>query len=140
MRKLIFLMLALIPAATLAGEPKKNKGTETWSNAKVEAPESGDRADLVPGKPYDTEAKRLSFRERRRLGITRGNVIRTALRMNRAGELDASDPDLIMNQVVAEIVSENPEAYKDVGAVDWDAIFAFLEKLLPLLIMLFGGS
>jgi hypothetical protein len=135
------VLLLLIPAATMAGEPKE--GTETWGNA----PEA--RVDLVPDvdgeaeAAFDRKAKRLTWRQQRELGLTRGNIIVTAIRMSRAGEVDTSDRDLIMNQVVAQIIADDVSrmpAYEKLEAPDWDAIFAFLEKLIPLLILIFGGG
>jgi hypothetical protein len=141
MKKLVLaiVMIGFLALPALSGEPKKDKG---WGDGKAD---TAVRTDLVPSEgddsvTYDRKAKRLTWRQKRELGLTRGNIIRTARQMHKDGELDLDDPDGLVNQVVEEIMSENPQAYEDLEAVDWDAIFAFLEKLLPLLIMLFGGS
>jgi hypothetical protein len=138
MKWLPIVFLLLIPAATMAGEPKEEAAT--WGDAKA-------RADLVPDgeaeAAFDRKAKRLTWRQQRELGLTRGNIIVTAIRMSRAGEVDTSDRDLIMNQVVAQIIADDVSrmpAYEKLEAPDWDAIFAFLEKLIPLLILIFGGG
>jgi len=136
---LVFLIIVLFAIPSLAGEQKKDKG---WGDEKPVA----SRADLVPldagdeNVTYDRRAKRLSWKQKRELGLTRAHIIVTARQMHKDGELDLDDPDGLINQVVGKIMSENPQAYEDLGEFDWEAIFAFFEKIMPLIMMLFGGS
>ncbi len=110
----------------------------------------------------------LTWRERRKLGMTRMNVARVTIRLSRQGELPStaglSGEDLdaaraeIKDAVEAEIMAENPEAWAEVlqakvqadlgdgDGRDWDAFFealsSFLDSLMPFLetlIELFGS-
>ena len=79
------------------------------------------------------------FLQRRRLGVTFVNVARVVREMDAAGELDRDQPDGIALQVMARLQSENPEEFAKVMADrDWaaffDALLAFLEKMLPLIL------
>ena len=110
----------------------------------------------------------LTWRERRKLGLTRMNVARVTIRLSRQGELPStaglSGEDLdaaraeIKDAVEAEIMAENPEAWAEVlqakvqadlgdgDGRDWEAFFealsSFLDSLMPFLetlIELFGS-
>lgn len=82
----------------------------------------------------EAEAGRLTFRERRKLGLTFRNVLRTARQLNAAGELSSAE-DVAAGQIAFAIAAESPKAYAD-PAVDWDAILAFLEGLMPIILQL----
>ena len=98
----------------------------------------------------------LTWRERRKLGLTRMNVARVTIRLSRQGELPSTDglsgEDLdaaraeIKDAVSAEIMAENPEAWaaliqsktvQDGDGRDWqaflDALASFFERLMPLI-------
>jgi hypothetical protein len=84
------------------------------------------------------EARGLTLRQRREIGLTLRNCIRVARGLNRDDEL-SDDPDIAAGQIAVALAGENPQAF--VG-VDWDAILEFIEKLIPLImkiIALFGG-
>ncbi|MHB8953552.1 MAG: hypothetical protein ACYC4U_11330 [Pirellulaceae bacterium] len=99
----------------------------------------------VVAKAYEAEAElegKLSRRELRRLGLTVLNVRRRARQMAIAGEITADmSHDQIRDIVMDDLCGEEPRAFQNVSAPDWDAILAFITKLLPLilqLIALFG--
>ena len=98
----------------------------------------------------------LTWRERRKLGLTRMNVARVTIRLSRQGELPStaglSGEDLdaaraeIKDAVSAEIMAENPEAWaeliqsktvQDDDGRNWaeflDALASFFERLMPLI-------
>ena len=84
------------------------------------------------------EAK-VTRREMRRHGVTLLEMRRRVRQMARAGELtkDMTSAE-VRETVLDDICSDNPRI---VEAIDWDALLAFIEKLLPLilqLIALFG--
>jgi hypothetical protein len=100
--------------------------------------------DIV-GSAYaaeDTLAQTLDRRDMRRAGLTVLNVRRRVKQMARSGELTRDmSRDRIREIVMDDLMGDNPRAFENFGAVDWDAILAFIEKLLPLilqLIALFG--
>ncbi len=88
----------------------------------------------------------MSRRDRRRLGFTRRNVIQSARKLARNGELAGLDDEDIKDAIAADIVSENIGAWGEViGDQDWggffDSLIAFIEKILPLImkiLALFG--
>lgn len=80
--------------------------------------------------------------QRRKLGITTPNVVKVLQQMKAEGELEqyrtvAGDGTVTVDcsslavAVANRLATEAPEAWAD---IDWDAIIAFLEKLLELLI------
>lgn len=82
--------------------------------------------------------RRLSLKERRELGITWANVHRKAKDLYQAGEISADMSRAeIAGLVFSKIASENPTAFAD-PMVDWDAILAFIEAILPLILQIIG--
>lgn len=70
----------------------------------------------------------LTRRDRRQLGITiRG--IRLA-----AKELREDGREITSQAVLETIIDQNPTAWANKPGIDWDAIIAFIEKLLPLIL------
>lgn len=94
---------------------------------------------------YSAEAElanKLDRREMRRAGLTVLNIRRRAKQMAKDGEITSDmTNEQIRDIVLDDLQAENSRAFEGFGAVDWDAILAFIEKLLPLilqLIALFG--
>ena len=82
----------------------------------------------------------FGLRRQRKLGVTRTQVIFRTKKLVRAGaitkNMSVKEAALI---VAADAASENEEleaAWSKVSAPDWDAILAFIEKLLALLLPL----
>lgn len=80
---------------------------------------------------------------RRRLGVNRLNIFRH-VKVLKAEGFDLSDRRALASEVAARLYCEASEKDPtlDPQAIDWDAIIAFIEKLLPLILMLiqmFGG-
>ncbi len=111
--------------------------------------------DATVDKDKDT-VDGLTWRERRKLGLTRMNVARVTIRLSRQGELPSTagltgeDLDAaraeIKDAVSAEIMAENPEAWaqliqsktvQDDDGRNWaeflDALASFFERLMPLI-------
>jgi hypothetical protein len=82
----------------------------------------------------NVEARGLTFAQRRELGLTIPNIARTAKRLKQAGEL-SEDPDVAAAQIAAALAGENLQAFDD-PSIDWTAILAFIEKLLPLILQI----
>ncbi len=82
--------------------------------------------------------RRLSLRERRELGITWANVHAKAKELYQSGEIDADMSRAeIAAMVFSQIAADNPQAFAD-ASVDWDAIIAFIEAILPLILQIIG--
>jgi hypothetical protein len=80
------------------------------------------------------EGRGLTFRQRIDMGLTVPNMLRVAREMKRNGEL-SDDADVAAAQIAAALAGENPKAFAD-PSIDWDAILAFIEKLLPLILQI----
>ena len=78
--------------------------------------------------------RRMGILERRRLGLTFGNIARVAKDLKSKGQL-AEDPTIAAGQIMAQIAAENPQTYSEPG-VDWDAILEFIEALLPIILQI----
>jgi hypothetical protein len=74
--------------------------------------------------------------QRRKLGLSIANVRDTTKRLLAEGKIDKEMPKaVIAAAVMDEIIAQNPKAWAEeakVGAPDWDAILAFIEKLIEL--------
>ena len=76
---------------------------------------------------------------RRKRGVTFINLIRVAGELEAEGEISKDmTADEIAAAVLERIVAENPKAFEDVEAVDWDALLAFIERLLPIILQIIG--
>ena len=89
---------------------------------------------------YNAEAElseKMSRREMRRMGLTVLNVRRRARQMAIAGEITADMPhEQIRDIVIDDLMGDEPGAWRNVSAPDWDAIIAFITKLLPLILQI----
>jgi len=79
----------------------------------------------------------MNIRERRDLGLTLVNLIRHAKAIKDAGQWDPEDRIGMVALLAESVVRENPTVCGKPG-FDWDAFLAFIEKLLPLLLLIFG--
>lgn len=80
----------------------------------------------------------LSLRERRKLGLTIPKMAAALKDLHKAGELEPDmDKSLVAAMVFEQLAAENMEAYSDAG-LDLDAILAFIERFLPLLMTILG--
>lgn len=83
----------------------------------------------------DDGPSRMSRRERRKLGLTFGNILRVAREMRKAGTLDEDD-EIAQYQVLTAIALENPQEWSKVGEFDWQGFADFLERIWPLVLQL----
>jgi hypothetical protein len=75
----------------------------------------------------------LTFRQRRAMGLTFRNVRLELKTMQAAGDLEGKDRATVSAEVLDRIVSKNPKAYAD-PSLDWDAVLAFVERLVALIL------
>ena len=75
----------------------------------------------------------LTFRQRRAMGLTVRNIARATRELASAGELNKDTPkDEAAELVLERLVMDNPKAFAD-PTLDWDAVLAFIERLIPLI-------
>lgn len=86
--------------------------------------------------------KRFTFKERRELGLTRHNLLQILREMRLAGEAQTDDKDAreLAMDVAFVLIERNRSAYCNAAAPgrEWESFFeallAFLEKFLPLIL------
>jgi hypothetical protein len=84
----------------------------------------------------DVEGRGLTFRQRRDMGLTLINLIRVTRTLASEGVIDKSTPqEEVRDAILSRLAADNPVACADPG-IDWDAVLAFLEKLLPFLLQI----
>jgi len=103
---------------------------------------------LFAAKPMGTQdpaaaVEWLGFFERRRLGLTLVNVARVLKHLEASGEIQkGQDTATIAAAVANRLVEEKPEEFKAAAGRDWQAFFeaviAFLEKFIPMLLTILG--
>ncbi len=132
MRLLTANLIILLSALTLGAAPPND-----WAAATAPV-----AAAVVAAEPADNPEGtiRLTFRERRKLGLNFRNIRKAVAELDAAGELDKDDPAGTSVQVMEKILNQNPPAVKAVvGERDWasflDALLVFLEKLLSIWLM-----
>jgi len=81
---------------------------------------------------------RLTRKQRRAMGITIRNIKSKLKEMQESGELDGVDKSEYGPLVMTRLLQDNPKAFGDASQVgiDMDGILAFIEMLLPLILML----
>ena len=94
----------------------------------------------VVAAAYEAEAEltsKINRREMRRMGLTVLNVRRRARQLAIAGEITADmTQEQIRDIVIDDLMGDEPGAFRNLSAVDWDAIIAFITKLLPLILQI----
>lgn len=88
-------------------------------------------------KAEEELSSKLNRREMRRMGLTVLNVRRRARQLAIAGEITTDmSHEQIRDIVIDDLQGEEPGAYRNLGAPDWDAIIEFITKLLPLILQI----
>ncbi len=78
----------------------------------------------------------FNWKQRRALGLTIPNMVRTLGEMKRAGELRGLDRKEISEALVGHLRSDNPRAFATEAAIDsefWARVYSLLKWLLLLL-------
>ena len=140
MRRLLVLTAAVLVSAAVAcsAEPDVN----TWGE-KPPAPDvvvQEVRQELVSDDVPVLGTKRfkdgLTIRQRREMGLTLRNVTRIVKELDEAGEItEDTTVEEAAVMVLSVLVEDTPAAFQD-PAIDWEAILAFLERLLPLILQI----
>jgi len=71
--------------------------------------------------------------EGRRDVVTFGKALRAAKALKKEGKLDGLTKQEQAAAVLEYLVDDDPQAFAD-PSLDWDAILAFIEKILPLIL------
>ncbi|MEA1999538.1 MAG: hypothetical protein U9N61_09515 [Euryarchaeota archaeon] len=78
-------------------------------------------------------------RDRRRMGVNFFSVLRAAKKVTSRPEFEPGSPRELVESILEEIVGKDlPQARSDMPEIDWDSLLAFIEKLLPIILMIFG--
>jgi phage FluMu protein gp41 len=78
---------------------------------------------------------RMNRREMRRAGLTVLNVRRRARQLAIAGEITSDmSHEQIRDIVIDDLQGDEPRAFQQLSAIDWDKVIAFIEKLIPLIL------
>ena len=75
----------------------------------------------------------LTWRQRRKLGLTVRNVIRVTREMKKAGDLEGVSQAELSAMILNQLMTENPKVYAD-PSLDWDALLDFIERLIPIIL------
>lgn len=128
------ILLAVIGLCAVADadEPKPARpAVATWS--------SGDTATTDSGA-----VRGLSLRDARRMGLTVRNITEAVRQLQADGRITSDTTDAEVAALVADkLYGENAAAWGNPAAVNWEAILAFIESLLPIIlkiISLFSAS
>lgn len=123
-------MLSIASGEGKDGDPTKPASVVVWTAASPVA--FGAQASAVSGN------RELTIRQRRELGLTIPNMLSAIRELRDAGEIDSTTNRAEMAALVAaRLEQRNPEAFGAVG-LNWEAILAFIEALLPILLKLLG--
>lgn len=82
----------------------------------------------------------LSIREARELGVTLASVRSCVQELREQGEIDETTSRAEIAALVTDrLMEKNQEAFAASAGLDWEAILAFIERLLPLILRLLGS-
>ena len=129
-----FLMLVLCCGCLICGSAiAADDDAPVAAAAPVGAAEaSAARADELFG------AGSLSWRERRRMGLTIPKIATTLKQLKAEGEIEQGmSQSEIAVAVLDRLSAEDPKMYADVS-LDIEGILAFIERLLPLIMTILG--
>jgi len=100
-------------------------------------PATGEVTTFKKVKEAAAEDGGLTRRQRKKLGITFRNIRRVAKELKANGEL-SDNTALASAEVLEVLTNENPKGFKDeAAAIDWDALLAFIEKLMAIIMKFF---
>lgn len=78
-------------------------------------------------------------RDRRRLGVNFFSVIRAAKKVTSNPAFEPSSQQDLVDAIFTELIGKDlPQARASEPGIDWDAVIAFIMKILPLILMIFG--
>lgn len=126
----LMLILPQILYAAADTKAPAAAGSKTWGAAEVVV-----SADVAPAAG---DGERIRLLQRRKLGLTVLGIRATTKKLLDEGKVAADDPPGVIAAAVMADMSKQP-AWADeakAGKIDWDAILAFIEKLMPLIMQL----
>jgi len=134
------VLTCLTIAATLYAAPSGTEAADAPATA-TWAP----RPDAIAGAdPAGPRANRLSWRERRKLGLTVSNVRRIVLDLQKAGQIDPDDTAGTSVAVLNVLLEENQAEFEKLPPqFDWDKLLEAIERIIELvmrIISLFAQS
>ena len=135
MRKLIWvpLLLGLLACSGIVmGAEPPGAAVKAWTAVAPAGPSSSPSSATSIGKRPEG---RLGFLERRRLGLTIHELRPLVKTMLDDGRISRDNPSAAAAEVMSELLESNPQ-WAENPKIDWDAVLEFLEKLIPLIIML----
>lgn len=128
----LLLILSATPAnaPAVAAENPTQWGNSSQGPSATVAPTDSVQPQLRPVKLREG----LTRRQRRDMGLTFGNVRRvlSELQADESACFDDCCIEELAVMVAERVVTENPAAFQD-PQLDWDAILAFIERLIPLI-------
>jgi hypothetical protein len=129
----MLVVISLVSGLAVVSVTANAQEAATWTtpdNTPDNTPEiegGGDALKKLAARPG------LSFKQRRAMGITIRNIRLKMVEMKKDGRLDGVAQSDVAAMVLDELISDNPKAFAD-PSVDWDGLFAFIERLIPLIL------
>ena len=132
---LTLLMYCLMPLAKAGEAPAPQWGGQPITQ-QITVPVTATVATDVPVLATKKFREGLTIRERREMGLTVRNVSRVLQELDKAGEInEETTTEEAAVMVLSVLLADNPAAFQD-PAIDWEAILAFLERLIPLILQI----
>lgn len=131
--KRLWMVMCLLIGAPVFAEEEKAAESKTVSFADTPA-ENADAPAVATGL-----RRKFTDREARRLGFTLGSVRSAVKDLKASGDIDSQTSTAEMAAQVAEHIAnkkENAAAFK-AGAIDWESLISFIEKLLNIILKFF---
>lgn len=77
----------------------------------------------------------LSFRQRRAMGLTLFGVMGAAQRLKAGGQISRDmDRDEMVELIATELALENPQAWAEAPAIDWETVLKWIEMFMPIIL------
>jgi hypothetical protein len=120
-------------------------GQDTWAPATGGEQTAAAAADVATATvPAEVSAEaasadRLTLKQRRQLGLTIPAITKAYKSVKQAGIDPAASKSEIAAAVMEKLATDNPKAYAS-DTLDWEAILAFIERILDLILRLFPAT
>ena len=133
MRRLtiLWLLCAILTASPAFGREFTRTSSKTYKRAPA-------RVSIRTAAKQLRTRSGFNRKQRRALGLTIPNMIRTLGEMKKAGELRGLSREEVSEAMVGHLRADNPRAFATEAGIDeqfWTRLYALLKWLLPLLLL-----
>jgi len=132
-------LLAAVAALVMFSTSYADGVKTTWGDGNPPVTSKTDAAAKaevgVAGGDVGRPVGKLTWRQRRALGLTPRGIASIVRDMNKEGEIEGKDNAVLSAEIASRLVKSNPNGYAEAN-LDWNNVIQFIEAILPLILKL----